>query len=360
MPASQDLSNVFIVNDQAANEPQLPAVGIGILNWNGQKYLEQFLPFLYNISYANATIYVLDNQSSDGSIAYLKQHHPTVKIIETGGNYGVPGGYNIGFAQMPEPYLLMLNSDVEVASNFLEPLVALMEADKAIAMVQSKLLSFQNRPQFEYGGAAGGSIDVLGYTFCRGRIFETVETDHHQYGTSEVFWAGGACALIRKSAYEKVGGMYNWFFMHFEEIDLCWRFHTANYKVMFCNESVAWHVGGGTLSYQSPRKTFYNFKNNLVMVFRNSPWWYLLWWTPIRFVLDLLAAFKYLLANNSANSAAVIKAWFGFFKWLLWDASKNPAKPKALSGISVVMKQSIIWSYYLQKKQHYSQLNKHD
>lgn len=337
----------------------LPWVGIGILNWNGQAYLQQFLPFLYQISYPYVNIYVIDNASTDHSVAYLQQQHPKVTVLQTGGNYGVPGGYNRGFSQMAEPYLLMLNSDVEVAPNFLEPLVALMENDSNIAMAQSTLLAHHNRQQFEYGGAAGGMMDILGYAFCRGRLFSTVEHNNGQYTTGPVFWAGGACALIRKSAYEAVGGMYEWFFMHFEEVDLCWRFQTGGYSVWCSSQSLAWHVGGGTLSYQSPKKTYYNFKNNLVMVVRNSPAGYLLWWLPVRLVLDLSAAIQFALKSEGANAAAVVKAWYGFLAWWLGaEGEKFAAKKKSLRHISVVAKCSILFGYFIQKKTTYTQVVK--
>jgi GT2 family glycosyltransferase len=331
-----------------------PPVGIGILNWNGRKYLEQFLPFLKNLSYPAYTVYVIDNASSDDSLEFVRAHHPWAKIIETGGNYGVAGGYNIGFAQMPEPYVLMLNSDVEVTAGFLEPLVEVLERDKKIAACQSKLLSYTNRDEFEYGGAAGGLIDVLGYTFCRGRIFTTVEKDAHQYQTGEIFWGGGACLLIRKTAYEAVKGMYEYYFMHFEEIDLCWKFHSAGYKVYYAADSVVYHMGGGSLSYQSPRKTYYNFKNNLVMCFRNSPLLYKLWWLPVRVMTDSLSLFFYLFKGEGRNAKAVLKAYAGFLAWVFNAKNKYPEKRSSLTDIDATFKHSIIAQYFLAGKKVYS------
>ncbi len=335
-----------------------PSVGIGILNWNGKKWLEQFLPFLYNISYPNYTLYVIDNESTDDSLDFLRTHHPEVKIISTGGNYGVAGGYNRGFAQMPEEYLLMLNSDVEVTPGFLEPLVALMEADRQIAVCQSKLLSFQHKNDFEYGGAAGGMIDMLGYSFCRGRIFDTVESDNGQYQTADIFWAGGACCLIRKEAYHRVGGMYEYFFMHFEEIDLCWRMHALNYRLVYCNESVAYHVGGGTLSYQSPLKTYYNFRNNLIMVVKNSGVLFVMLWLPVRAGLDMLAMVKYLLGKDAANAAAILRGYWGMFVWLFKSVDKAHVAKKSLWHIPVVLKNSVIWLYFFRGKKKYLSIAK--
>jgi GT2 family glycosyltransferase len=332
-----------------------PTVGIGILNWNGKKFLEQFLHFSYALSYPNKKIYVIDNNSSDESVAYLRAFHPQVIIIETGGNYGVAGGYNKGFAQMPEDYLLMLNSDVELQPGLLEPLVQMMEADDAIGIVQSKLLSYYNKQYFEHGGAAGGMMDLLGYSFCRGRIFDTVETDTDQYNNAEIFWAGGACCLVRKKAYEEIGGMYDYLFMHFEEIDMCWRMHAKGYKVKYCKDSVAYHVGGGTLSYQSPVKTYYNFRNNLIMVYRNSTWLYRLWWLPLRLLLDQSAVFNYAFKGEFKNSLAVWKGYGAFFKWMIAVKNKVPGK-KSLFNMPGVIKQSIVWKYYILGQRKWSSI----
>jgi GT2 family glycosyltransferase len=323
-----------------------PPVGIGILNWNGRHFLQQFLHYLYDVTYPNKTIYVIDNSSTDDSIAYLQANHPTVKIIQTGGNYGVAGGYNIGFSQMPEEYLLMLNSDVEVTPGFLEPLVSKMEADKNIAIAQSKLLKYDKKEMFEHGGAAGGMMDILGYSFCRGRIFDSVENDHNQYNDADIFWAGGACCLIRKTAFENIEGMYDYLFMHFEEIDMCWRMHAHNYRVVYCNESVAYHVGGGTLAYQSPRKTYYNFRNNLIMVYRNTSFTYRLWWLPLRTIIDQSAVLHYIFQGDFKNALAVWKGYAGFFKWLFTIKDSIKVK-RSLSTIPGVFHGSVVWKYYV-------------
>jgi GT2 family glycosyltransferase len=334
-----------------------PPVGIGILNWNGRKYLEEFLPFLQNLDYPDYTVYVIDNASSDDSLAFVKANYPGVKIIETGRNLGFAGGYNYAFNRMPEPYLLMLNSDVEVPADFLAPLVALMESDEKIASVQSKILSYQDKDRFEHGGACGGMIDVLGYTFCRGRIFDTVEKDTSQYTTAEVFWSGGACSLVRRAAYMEVKGMYKYFFMHFEEIDLCWKFHSAGYKVYCCNESVVYHVGGGSLSYQSPKKTYYNFRNNLVMCARNAPVSFKIWWLPVRMLTDLVSVFFFLVKSEAKHAKAVIRAYAGFFKWIFSENHEYPSKRSSLTELKGVFKHSIIAQYFLAQRKHYSEIS---
>jgi GT2 family glycosyltransferase len=334
----------------------LPAVGIGILNWNGRKYLEQFLPFLQHLSYPNYSVYVIDNASSDDSIQFIKNTHPWVKIIETGGNLGFAGGYNYAFEKMQEPYLLMLNSDVEVTTGFLEPLVALMEKDEKIAACQSKMLAYHNKELFEHGGACGGMIDVLGYTFCRGRIFDTVEKDENQYQTSDVFWAGGACSLIRRSAYTEVNGMYEYFFMHFEEIDMCWKFHAAGYKVYCSNESVVYHVGGASLSYQSPKKTYYNFRNNLVMCARNAPLSYKIWWVPVRLLTDMMSVLFFMVKGEGKHALAVLKAYGAFMKWMFSSKAVYSSKRISLTAIPGVFKHSIIAQYFLARNKKYSQI----
>lgn len=336
-----------------------PSVSIGILNWNGKHYLQQFLPALYNLTYPNYKLYVIDNASTDGSVDYLKKNHPAITIIETGGNYGVAGGYNRGFRQIPGDYLLMLNSDVESPPGFIEPMVELMEKDPNIAICQSKLLAMHSKQQFEYGGAAGGMIDILGYPFCRGRILDTIENDHGQYDdTAEIFWAGGASCLIRRNIYFEVDGMYEYFFMQSEELDMCWKMRAAGYKIVFCPRSFVYHVGGGSLSYQSSKKTYYNFKNNLVMICRNSPLYVLIWLLPVRCAMDVFAAITFLLKKDPSNFIAVFKAYKGFLYWLFKEKNKWPKKRLSLLNIDVVFKGSIVWSYFVNGKKRFSQLKK--
>ena len=337
---------------------QWPSVGIGILNYNGKKHLEAFLPFLQAVDYPFYKLYVIDNSSTDDSIEFLKANYPRIIIIPTGGNLGFAGGYNVGFKQMPEKYWLMLNSDVEVNPGFLKPMVELMEANDNIAMCQSVLLAHHQREMFEYGGAAGGMLDWLGYSFCRGRIFETVEKDSCQYATEEVFWAGGACSLIRSDAYKKVGGMYDYYFMHFEEIDLCWKFHREGYRVYCHADSKVFHVGGGSLSYQSPKKTFYNFRNNLVMVCRNATPLFLVAWLPFRLLLDGGAAFRYLFKGDIQNFFSVIKGYAAFVYWAFFVRDDhNSSSPRLnLHHTKLSSVKSIVWKYYIEGKRIFSSL----
>lgn len=334
-----------------------PSVGIAILNWNGKKYLETLLPELSTLTYPNYTVYVIDNNSSDDSVSFVRSHHPNVKLIVLDKNYGFAGGYNRGFAHIEEEYYLMMNSDVEVPASFIEPMVEMMKSDKKIAIVQPKLLALQNKEVFEHGGAAGGMIDLLGYPFCRGRIFETTETDTGQYDKpAEIFWACGACSLIRKQSYWEVNGMYDYYFMHSEEIDLCWQLIAKGQTIMYCPDSYIYHLGGGSLSYHSPRKTYFNFRNNIIMCIRNAPWYMLLWFLPIRIFLDFLAAFTFFIKGDRENSFAVFRAYWHIIKWLFKEKNKYPAKTKSLSSIRVVYHHSIVWKYYVKEVKKYFDL----
>ncbi|MCW3107476.1 MAG: glycosyltransferase family 2 protein [Segetibacter sp.] len=335
-----------------------PSVAIAILNWNGKKFLETLLPELHQLTYSNYTVYVIDNKSSDDSIGFIRAFHPNVKVIELEANHGFAGGYNKGFAFINEEYYLMINSDVEVPPSFIEPLVNMMESDASIASCQPKLLSLTNHAMLEHGGAAGGMIDFLGYPLCRGRIFDASEIDNGQYDQpTEIFWASGACCMVRREAYWKINGMYNFFFMHSEEIDMCWRFISEGYKIMYCPGSYIYHLGGGTLSHQSPRKTYLNFRNNIIMCFRNSPWYVNLWLIPVRAILDFVAAFRFLL-HDWNNCKAVLLAYKDFIKWLLTEKDKYPAKKKSLWSIPFVLRTSIAWQYYINNIKYFRQIKK--
>ena len=336
-----------------------PSVGIGILNWNGKLFLEALLPQLKKLTYSNYKVYVIDNTSTDDSLAFVRKFHPEVKIIALDNNYGFAGGYNRGFAMMPENYYVMLNSDVEVSAGFIKELVELMEDDTNIAVSQPKLLSLANHYMLEHGGAAGGMIDFLGYPFCRGRIFDSSEEDFGQYNTTaEIFWASGACCMIRREAYWQINGMYEYFFMHSEEIDMCWRLIAEGYQVVYCPTAHIYHFGGGSLAYRAPRKTYLNFRNNIIMCFRNSPWYILIWLLPVRVVLDTIAACKFWSEGDKANAKSVFKAYRDFVKWVVTEKNKLPANTKSLLSVPSVLKKSIVWEYYIKKIKYYGELKK--
>lgn len=334
-----------------------PSVAIAILNWNGLAYLEALLPEINRLTYPNYTVYVIDNNSTDKSVEYILECHPNIKVIKLDDNYGFAGGYNRGFAHIEEDYYLMMNSDVEVPKWFLEPMVEMMEEDKTIAICQPKLLALRQPEILEHGGAAGGMIDFLGYPLCRGRLFDQCEKDEGQFDVkTQIFWSSGACSLIRKEAYRKVQGMYEYYFMHSEEIDLCWRLIVQGWKIMYCPHSYIYHLGGGTLSYHTPRKTYLNFRNNIIMCFRNSPWYVNLWLLPLRMILDFCASLMFMVKEDNANLKAVFRAYWHFFLWMAKEKDKFPQQKKSLLSIPFVVKKSVAWEFYINKKRSYSQL----
>lgn len=283
-----------------------------ILNYNGEKFLKQFLPSVISHS-REAEIIVADNGSTDQSIALLEKDFPSVRIIRLDSNYGYCGGYNRALRQVQADYYVLLNSDIEVTPQWLQPMIALLDNNPSIAALQPKILSYHNRVLFEYAGAAGGLMDTLGYPFCRGRIFDYVEEDSGQYNDMRpVFWATGACLMIRSKAYHQFNGLDEDFFAHMEEIDLCWKLHRDNQQVYYCGASTVYHVGAGTLGYENPRKTYLNFRNGLALIFKHFDTAELLYKFPVRIALDWLAAAMYLVKGKTGNFAAVFQAHISF------------------------------------------------
>jgi hypothetical protein len=287
-----------------------------ILNWNGKHFMEQYLPtlVLYTCS-ADSFIVIADNGSTDGSVEWIKQNYPDIRIIEFDMNYGFTGGYNRALKEIDADYYVLLNSDIEVTSGWLDSMVSFMEENPDIGICQPKILSVNNKDYFEYAGACGGYLDYYGYPFCRGRILSNIEKDNGQYDTPvEVFWASGACMMIRSSIYHHLGGLDESFFAHMEEIDLCWRSKLLGYQVWAYPASVVYHVGGGTLPNNSPRKLYLNYRNNLLMLYKNLP-------TNVRdrkiFVrkcLDGISAMVYILSGRYSYFKAVLNAHRDFNK----------------------------------------------
>ncbi|WP_172278534.1 glycosyltransferase family 2 protein [Chryseobacterium sp. LAM-KRS1] len=288
-------------------------LAVVILNWNGQDWLEKFLPGVVRFS-ADADIYVIDNLSTDNSIDYLKSQFPTVKIIYNDRNYGFAGGYNVGLKNIRADYYCLLNSDVEVTENWITPVLDLFERDPEIVVIQPKVLSYQNKKYFEFAGAAGGLIDNLGYPYCRGRVFDDVEEDKGQYNDeAEIFWASGCCFFIRSKDFQEQNGFDERFFAHQEEIDLCWRLINTGKKIYYTGKSTVYHVGGGTLNKQSPQKTYLNIRNNLSMMLKNLPFPKLIWLIFFRLCLDSIAGIYFGLKNGFPHLWAVVRAHFGFY-----------------------------------------------
>ena len=338
----------------------MSTTAIVILNWNGEKYLSRFLPvLLQHTTIDEVTIYVADNGSTDGSLTLLKTRFATVKTVVLDKNYGFAGGYNRALAQIKADYYLLLNSDVEVTENWLNPLLKFMNSNADVAACQPKILSFDVRNQFEHAGAAGGFIDFLGYPFCRGRILAKTEEDHGQYNTiTDIFWATGACLLIRASVFNECGGFDDEFFAHMEEIDLCWRLRSRGYRLVCIPESVVFHVGGGTLHVEHPHKTYLNFRNNLLLLYKNLPQRKFLPIFFIRFFLDYLAAFQLFVTGKPKNAQAVFKARHDFSKMLpAFKIKRKENLEKTIqTNIPEITSKSIILNYYFLGKKRFSDL----
>ena len=330
-----------------------------ILNWNGEAMLRRYLPSVIQFTQTEGVeIVVADNGSNDTSLEFLRSQ--PVRIIELGENYGFAEGYNRAIEQVESKYVVLLNSDVEVTPNWLDTLLNYARTHEEVAAIQPKILSWQSKEDslksgsteilFEHAGAAGGLIDMLGYPYCRGRFMSHVEYDHGQYDDIvPIFWASGACLFINREIYQKSGGLDSHFFAHQEEIDLCWRLNSQGYTIVVLPQSVVYHLGGGALGYESPRKTFLNFRNNLLMLYKNLPASKLPWILLIRFFLDYIAAIQMLLTGKRLNASAVIKARCDFFKLrrIYKDKRSNIIRNTKTTSTIPISQRSIIFDYYV-------------
>ena len=327
-------------------------ISVVILNWNGSAMLQRFLPSVIRYS-EEAEIIVADNGSTDHSIDILREKFPSVRILPFRENYGFAEGYNRAIQQIETPYVLLLNDDVEVTPHWLQPLLAFMNHHPEVAACQPKILSETQRELFEYAGACGGFIDHLGYPYCRGRIFNHVEKDRGQYDqVCPIFWATGAALLVRTDVFRKEGGLDKRFFAHMEEIDFCWRLRSRNYGIYCIPQSTVYHVGGGTLPKSHPRKTFLNFRNNLLMLYKNLPEERLNSTLRIRYFLDLVAALKMLLSGQVKESMAIVKALRTFFKIRhdFYRERKENLQKQQLKDIPEMRNESLLVAFYLKKK----------
>lgn len=336
-------------------------VAVVILNWNGQKLLEQFLPSVVRYTDSNvADIIVADNNSSDSSISFLQEHYPNISIVTLSENFGYAGGYNQALQQIEAEYYILLNSDVEVSENWLEPMITYLDNHQNFAAVQPKILSARNNAYFEYAGACGGFIDKYGYPFCRGRIFDSIEEDQKQYDTPiEIFWASGACLAIRSKDFHECEGFDSSFFAHMEEIDLCWRLNSRNRKIACVPQSIIYHLGGGTLNEESPRKTFLNFRNNLLMLYKNLPDSQLEKTLLIRSYLDKLAVIQMRLKGKKQNAKAIVDAYSEFENIKLEYKEKRDKniQQTTIKTIPTLFPKSILYYFFLKGKKKLSQLN---
>lgn len=335
-------------------------VAIVILNWNGKHFLEKFLPTVIECS-LNTSIIVADNQSTDESVVFLKNNFPMVTIIQNHSNDGFAKGYNDALKHVKSEYYVLLNSDVEVTPNWIKPVITFMDENKHVAACQPKILDFNAKNKFEYAGAAGGFIDKYGYPLCRGRLFNTLEEDQGQYDdVAEVFWATGACMFVRSSAFWSVGGFDNDYFAHMEEIDLCWRLKNTAHSVFVIPQSVVYHVGGGTLNKINPKKTYLNFRNNLMTYTKNASSQFLFFKIVYRMVLDGVAGAKFLFEGKPDHFFAVIKAHFAYYASLSATLKKRKAmkqKNNFNHTTSGILKLNSVFRYFIKGQKTYYKLN---
>lgn len=333
-------------------------VAVIILNWNGEKLLREFLPSVVaNTDTSIADVIVADNGSTDGSRELLRKEFPQVKLLEFDENLGFAGGYNRALRETGYRYTLLLNSDVETPAGWLTPLHDFMEVHPDAAACQPKILSYKQKEKFEYAGAAGGFIDRNGYPYCRGRIFDTVEDDNGQYDTPvEVFWATGAALMVRTDLYEKAGGLDERFFAHMEEIDLCWRLLLMGHTLWCVPASHVYHLGGGSLPAANPRKTYLNFRNNLLLLHKNLPAANLRGALLRRRLLDTVAWAKFILTLDLPNASAILRAHRDFRRMRREYTTHPPVNLLARSADRRTRHPDILLSYFIKRKRHYSQL----
>lgn len=335
-------------------------IAVVILNWNGQSLLEKFLPSVIQHS-TEADIIVVDNGSTDNSISFLIEQFPTVRVIELDQNYGFCSGYNLALQHIESDYYVLLNSDVEVTANWLTAPTQLMDANENIAVCQPKILSYNDKSSFEYAGAAGGYLDKYGFPFCKGRLFYELEKDVGQYAeNAPIQWATGAALFIRSEIFHELKGFDSNFFAHMEEIDLCWRVKNIGKEIWYCADSTVYHIGAATLDKSNPQKTYYNFRNGLALVFKNTPKKRLFKTIFVRLILDGIAGVYFLFQGNPAHMYAVIRAHFSFYKKTeMWvNARKNTVRLNKVNN--EIYNQSIVWQFFVLSKKTFKELNFND
>jgi hypothetical protein len=331
---------------------QTASVLVAILNFNTKGFLEKFIPAVKASTYSNFEILLIDNGSSDDSLSFMRSHHADVRIKALPKNLGFAGGYVAGLQDETADYFVLLNTDVEVPPHWIEPVVSAMELDENIAAAQPKILSYNEAHLFEYAGAAGGLMDIFAYPFCQGRLFNHCEKDNGQYNPQrEIFWASGAALFIKSKYWLKSGGLDVDFFAHMEEIDLCWRLKNMGYKIIYVPDSRIYHVGGGTLARENPRKTELNFRNALICMVKNMSWQELIWKTPIKLVLDGLGGFHFLLKGQWRSTLAIIKAHFAFHGRLwYWLKKRKQVERIKHPNNAGRYRGSVVYAYFIKKR----------
>ncbi|MCX2680812.1 glycosyltransferase family 2 protein [Galbibacter sp. EGI 63066] len=329
-------------------------IAVVILNWNGKDLLEKFLPSVIKFS-PDANIYVVDNASTDHSVDFVKEHYPTVQIIQNEVNGGFAKGYNDALKNIEEDVFCLLNSDIEVTKDWLTPIEDTFKKNREIAIIQPKILDYKDKTSFEYAGAAGGYIDRLGYPFCRGRVFQTMEKDQGQYDDiKEIFWATGACMFIKKEVFNALGGFDEDYFAHQEEIDLCWRAQNRGYKIVYTGASKVYHVGGATLNNMNPKKTFLNFRNSLFSITKNLPLRKVIPLIVARLFLDGIAGIRFLFQLKFLHLLAIIKAHFSYYYYFVKIINKR-GQIKDLKYFSC---SSVVVDYFIKQKRYYREIVK--
>lgn len=328
---------------------------IVILNWNGRELLEQFLPSIVKFNSDNATIYIADNASTDNSVAFIKANFPQVKIITNKENGGYAKGYNDALKHIEADIFCLINSDIEVTKNWLSPIITLFKKEENTAIIQPKLLDFKDKLKFEYAGAAGGFVDFFGYPYCRGRVFNHLETDNAQFNDiATIFWASGACFFIRSKVFHELNGFDEDYFAHQEEIDLCWRAQNEGFDVKYVGNSTVYHVGGATLQESNPHKTYLNFRNSLFTLLKNVPSQYLLQTVFSRLVLDGIAGIKFIVELRPIHTFSIIKAHFSFYKNLFKFITKRKKLQKKKNYYTHT---SVVWQYFVLGRKKFKKLN---
>jgi len=330
-------------------------IAIVILNWNGKKLLEQFLPSIVRFSSQDAEIYIADNASTDDSIKFIKEFYPAVKIVQNAKNGGYAKGYNDALQNIVADVFCLINSDVEVTENWLSPIISTFKNNPNTAIVQPKILDFKNKNKFEYAGAGGGFVDLFGYPYCRGRVFNNLEKDNNQFNDIiDIFWASGACFFIRSDVYKKLNGFDEDYFAHQEEIDLCWRVQNEGFNVKYNGFSTVYHVGGATLQETNPQKTFLNFRNSLLNIVKNVPKKWFLFVVFSRLILDGIAGLKFILELRPIHTFAIIKAHISFYANFLKFLKKRKVLQKKED---YNLHTSIVWQYFVLGKTKFKNLD---
>ena len=330
-----------------------------VLSYNGKKWHELFLPLIVAEAASGYEVIVVDNASTDDTLQYVKDNFPTVRTLQIGTNYGFASGYADALKLIQAKYYILLSSDFEVTEGWYPPLYNAMQRYQGLAACQPKIRYWRDREYFEYAGAAGGFKDKWGYLFCRGRLFHTIEKDHGQYNDDiEIFWASGGCLMVRADLYHKVGGLDDEFYAHMEEVDLCWRLKNAGYKIGYVAGSTVYHVGGSVISYGSPQKLFYNFRNNLILLLKNERSSTLLWLFPLRFILDGLAGLQMLLQGKFKETYTIVKAHFSFYSRAGMWMKRRKACKKLVSHRDEggIYKKSIVWQYFALRNKTFDKL----